>query len=58
VKTLIALIQLAALSACFAAYVSATGDVHLAGMRRAMQTVAREASPIAIPAPAISSPEA
>jgi hypothetical protein len=39
-KTLATLIQLVALAACFAAYVSADGEVQLTGMRRAMQIAA------------------
>jgi hypothetical protein len=39
-KTLAILVQIAALSACFSAYVSALNEVHLTGMRRAMQTIA------------------
>jgi hypothetical protein len=36
-KTLATLVQLTALAACFAAYVSMSGEVQLTGMRRAMQ---------------------
>ena len=39
-KTLATLVQLTALAACFAAYVSMTGEVQLTGMRRAMQIAA------------------
>jgi len=39
-KTAYQLIQLATLATCFAVYVAATGEIHLTGMRRAMQTMA------------------
>ena len=39
-KTAYQLIQLATLATCFAVYVAAAGEIHLTGMRRAMQTMA------------------
>jgi hypothetical protein len=39
-KTASSLIQLLTLAACFAVYVAADGEIHLTGMRRAMQTMA------------------
>jgi hypothetical protein len=39
-KTLATLVQLIALTACFAVYVSAIGEIQLTGMRRAMQIAA------------------
>ena len=39
-KTAYQLIQLATLATCFAVYVAAAGEIHLTGMRRAMQTIA------------------
>ena len=39
-KTASQVIQLLTLAACFAVYVAAAGEIHLSGMRRAMQTVA------------------
>jgi hypothetical protein len=39
-KTASSLIRLLALAACFAVYVAAAGEIHLTGMRRAMQTMA------------------
>ena len=39
-KTASSLIQLITLAACFAVYVGAAGEIHLTGMRRAMQTMA------------------
>ena len=42
-KTAYQLIQLATLAMCFAVYVAAAGEIHLTGMRRAMQTMAGSA---------------
>jgi hypothetical protein len=39
------LVQAAALTACFAAYVATSGEVHLTGLRRAMQTAAGTLNP-------------
>jgi len=39
-KTASQVIQLLTLTACFAVYVAAAGEIHLSGMRRAMQTMA------------------
>jgi hypothetical protein len=39
-KTLATLVQVIALTACFAAYVSMAGETQLAGMRRAIQIAA------------------
>lgn len=36
-KTLATFVQITALGACFATHVLAAGDIHLTGMRRAMQ---------------------
>ena len=48
-KTASSLIQLLTLAACFAVYVGAAGDIHLTGMRRAMQTMAGPAGQSAVP---------
>lgn len=51
-KTLATILQLLALSACFTVYVSTAGEIHLAGMRRAMQTAAGMLSQVMPVAPA------
>jgi hypothetical protein len=45
-KTLATLVQIAALSACFATYAIAAGSIEMPGMRRAMQTIAAAERPL------------
>ena len=47
-KTASSLIQLLTLAACFAVYVAAAGEIHLTGMRRAMQTMTGPAGQSAV----------
>ena len=42
-KSASALTQLITLAACFTVYVAACGEIHLTGMRRAMQTITGQA---------------
>ena len=42
-KTASSLVQIITLIACFTVYVAACGEIHLAGMRRAMQTMTGQA---------------
>ena len=42
-KTASSLVQLITLTACFTVYVAACGEIHLTGMRRAMQTMTGQA---------------
>jgi hypothetical protein len=53
-KMLTTLVQITALSACFTAYVAVAGEIHLTGMRRAIQIAAGTTAQATMPLPAIA----